>query len=260
MLQPLAAPAFRSVGFVLLAICQSLCQTRKVIPHSGIAAVLLLLPASAAHAQEQAAQKEPQGFSASSPSAQTPPASQTATAAAPAGSSSVTALTDNGWPRDIMSGTTRITIFQPQIDTWDGFRITGRSAVAVTEKPDAPPLYGIIHISADAHIDKDEGMVSLEKIIVKTAAFPAVDPEKGRRWATDVQARATTMRPMALERFQAALEVSAAERRADQVAVKNDPPVVHISRVPSMLILIDGEPVYRPSRAPRSRECSIRAP
>src|SRR5882672_1895353 len=148
-----------------------------------------------------AAQPPSKPASPSAPAAQKPPASQTATAAAPAGSPSVTALTDNGWPRDIMIGTTRITIFQPQIDTWDGFKITGRSAVAVTEKPDAPPLYGIIHISADAHIDKDEGMVSLEKIIIKTAAFPAVDPEKGRRWAMDVQARATTMRPMALERY-----------------------------------------------------------
>jgi hypothetical protein len=50
---------------------------------------------------------------------------------------------------------------------------------------------------------------------------------------------------MSLERFEAALAVSAAERKIDSIPVKNDPPIVHISTVPAMLILVDGDPVYR---------------
>ena len=53
------------------------------------------------------------------------------------------------------------------------------------------------------------------------------------------------MRPLALERFEAALAVMAAERKGESVPVRNDPPIIHISTVPALLILIDGEPAYR---------------
>ncbi|HEY6362832.1 MAG TPA: hypothetical protein VIX63_17120 [Vicinamibacterales bacterium] len=174
------------------------------------------------------------------------PAGQAAGAAsAPAPAPAVMALTDTGWPRDVTTGQTTITIYQPQFDSWDGFHLTARSAVAVTEKPGAPAVYGIVQVSADAHIDKDDRIVSLEKITVTSAAFPSVDGEKARQWATALQARATRMRPLALERFEAALAVMAAERKGESVPVRNDPPIIHISTVPALLILIDGEPAYR---------------
>ena len=120
----------------------------------------------------------------------------------------VTVLTDTGWPRDVVTGATKITIYQPQIDSWDGFHLTARSAVAVAQKADAPLTYGIIQISADAHIDKDERLVSLEKITIMAASFPATEGEKGRQWASAIEARASSMRPLALERFEAAVAVS----------------------------------------------------
>ena len=181
------------------------------------------------------------------PSGQPPPAvaqpAQPATAKPPA--PEITALTDQGWPRTVTSGQTRITVYQPQLDTWDGFRLTGRSAVAVAEKPDAPPIYGIITISADAHIDKDDRLVTLEKLTVKSASFPEASSDKGEKWASILQARAAAFKPIALERFEAAVAVAEARNKAEAVAVKNDPPAILISTVPSMLILIDGEPVYR---------------
>jgi hypothetical protein len=129
----------------------------------------------------------------------------------------VTALTDTGWPRDVVTGATTITIYQPQIDSWDGFHLTARSAVAVAQKADAPLTYGIIQISADAHIDKDERLVSLEKITIMAASFPATEGEKGRHWASAIEARASSMRPLALERFEAAVAVSAAEQKPESI-------------------------------------------
>ena len=187
----------------------------------------------------------PEGESPNPAAAPATPASQTPAATTPAAATAVTALTDTGWPRDIMSGQTKITIYQPQIDTWDGFKLTSRAAVAVTEKADTPPIYGIIAVRAEAHIDKDERLVSLEKITIESVSFPSVESDKARQWALAVQARATKMRPMSLERFEAAVAVSTAARKGESVPVKNDPPVIHVSKVPSMLILVDGEPVYR---------------
>ena len=160
----------------------------------------------------------------------------------------VAALTDAGWPRVITSGQTRITVYQPQIDSYTGYHLAGRAAVAVTEGADAPPIYGIVQVSADAHVDKDERLVTFEKITVKSAAFPGAS-DKGQAWSSLIQSRGARLSPMALERFEAALAVSEAERKSDQVAVKNDPPIVLVSTVPSMLILVDGEPVYRDVKA-----------
>ena len=156
----------------------------------------------------------------------------------------VSALTDAGWPRIISSGQTRITVYQPQIDSFDGFSLAGRAAVAVTEKTDAPPIYGIVQVSAAVHIDKDDRLVTLDRFTVKSAAFPGAS-DKGQQWSSLIQSRAARLNPIALERFEAALAVSEAERRADSIAVKNDPPVVLVSMVPSMLILVDGDPAYR---------------
>ncbi len=210
------------------------------IVSSCTAIILIAFAALVLHGQAQtppAPTAKPQPTGAPSAPAGAP--------SAPASAPAVTALTDIGWPRDVMTGQTTITVYQPQIDSWDGFNLAARSAVAVTEKAGTPPVYGIVELSAEAHIDKDERLVSLEKIVVTEASFPSVDGEKGRQWATAVQARAVRMRPLALERFEAALAVSAAERKADSVPVRNDPPIIHISTVPAMLILIDGEPVYR---------------
>ena len=76
---------------------------------------------------------------------------------------------------------------------------------------------------------------------------PSRRPNRTRRsqWALAVQARATKMRPMSLERFEAAVAVSTAARKGESVPVKNDPPIIHVSKVPAMLILVDGDPVYR---------------
>lgn len=178
------------------------------------------------------------------------PAAGTATKpgapAAPATAASlVTAVTDDGWPRDVRSGTTRITVYQPQIDSWDGFRLAARAATAVVEKAGASPTYGIIQIRAATHVDKNARLVSLENLTIEAATFPTVDPEKARRWALAVQQQSATMRPMSLERFEAAVAVSNAAKRADSVPVRNEVPNIHIATTPSMLILIDGDPVYR---------------
>lgn len=182
-----------------------------------------------------------QSASTKTPPPQTKPPTQSAgTKPAP----DVSALTDAGWPRIITSGQTRITVYQPQIDSFDGFRLAGRAAVAVAEQADAPPIYGIVQVSADAHIDKDDRLVTLDKFTVKSAAFPGAS-DKGQQWSSLIQSRAARLNPIALERFEAALAVSAAERKAASIDVKNDPPIVLVSTVPSMLILVDGEPAYR---------------
>ncbi len=158
----------------------------------------------------------------------------------------VTALTDTGWPRMILGSDAKILVYQPQIDSWDGFHLQGRMAVSVTPTTPAgaSAIYGIVIMAAEANIDKDAGLVTLDKMTVKSVSFPG-SGKKGKAWAEMIQHDGAMLGPISLERFQAALAVTAAEHVGDAVPVKNDPPAINIATVPSMLVLIDGEPVYR---------------
>jgi hypothetical protein len=60
-----------------------------------------------------------------------------------------------------------------------------------------------------------------------------------------IQAGSANLRPISLERFESAVASTGAQRRGEAVPVKNDPPQIEISTVPSMPVLIDGEPIYR---------------
>jgi hypothetical protein len=175
------------------------------------------------------------------------PAAPTSGQAAPAkpaqSQPAVTALTETGWPRDITSGTTKITIYQPQIDSYDGFRLTGLAAAAVAEKADAPPVYGILNLAAETHVDKDARLVTFDNMKV-TPSFPGAD-EKAAQWRSIIQKHATKLRPITLERFEAALAVAEARGKSASIVVKNDPPIVRTSTTPAMLILVDGDPGYR---------------
>lgn len=168
----------------------------------------------------------------------------TAGAPAPTAAPPVTALTDTGWPRQITSGQTVITIYEPQIDSWDGFRLAGRAAAAVREGTASAPVYGILHFKADTITDKDQRMVTLEKFTVAKAAFPTAGA-KSKQWVSIVEQRASRLNHIALDRLEAAVAVATETKRGESMPLRNDPPKIVLASVPSMLVLVDGEPQFR---------------
>ena len=156
--------------------------------------IVISLIASLLFAPEMRAQSTSQP--AAKPAA---PAGQAAAPAKPA-APAVSALTDTGWPRTIVSNTTKIVVYQPQINAWDGFRLDARAAVAVTAKADAPPVFGIVEVSANTLVDKDAGLVTLDKIAVKNASFPGHDAE-AKTWSTAIQTHAARLKPIASNAF-----------------------------------------------------------
>jgi hypothetical protein len=136
-----------------------------------------------------------------------------------------------------------VTVFQPQLDQWDGFHLAARVAVAVKDGAQAP-VYGILQVAAQTIVDKETRLVTLEHFTVTHATFPA-SADKARQWTTLIQERAKRVQTIALDRLEAAKAVTSAEHEADAVPLKNDPPTIFVSDVPSMLIPVDGDPVYR---------------
>jgi hypothetical protein len=174
-------------------------------------------------------------------------AAEQQTAAQPAQQAATTpvaALTDTGWPRTITGPNVSILLYQPQVDSWDGFHLTGRAAVAATETGAKSPQFGIITFSAQTLVNKDTRLVAIERFTITSASFDMAGP-KARAWTSLIEKRVATFQPIALDRLEAALEVTEAEHQGSAVPLRNDPPLMLFSTAPAMLVPIDGEPVYR---------------
>lgn len=149
------------------------------------------------------------------------------------------------WPRNFDAGKQHIEMYQPQIEQWDGNRIAGRAAVAVGPA-DGAPTYGVAHFSATADIDKRSGLVQLTHIEIASVEVPT-NPDLAGTIRTALLARLPAAGLTAsLDELQTSYAVSAQHAATHAVAVKNDAPRIVFSTTPTVLVMVDGAPVWRP--------------
>jgi len=168
-------------------------------------------------------------------------------AGSPAGSASTPDAAvpeETPWPVKIDSGTTALLIYQPQLDSFDGYKLVARAAVEAKEA-DGKSTYGIIHVQAQAIVDKDKRTVALDHYEITKADFPAAESQS-KAWVKALQEDAATKsKTMSLDRLEALVGAVEAGKKADAQPLKNDPPVIELSTVPAILVYIDGRPTYR---------------
>ena len=171
-----------------------------------------------------------------------PPPPQNAQTSAPPGT------TELGWPREF-SNDEQITIYEPQVESWQENRLDERAAVSVQTKASAEPTYGVIWLSARTEVDKTNHMVTLEDIQIKRGSFPA-KPEKTDEYLSILRKNTPGMvKQVALDRLQANLAITKAESKVPAPQLKNTPPKIIYSKTPAILVLVDGDPVLRDSGA-----------
>ena len=150
--------------------------------------------------------------------------------------------TDIGWPRQIQQDGNTITIYQPQVERWDGNQLQSRAAVAVETPASAQPTYGVIWLSARTEVDKDRRLVTLEECTITKGTFPTATQDYLGLLRQTIPPGPHTI---ALDRLQANLAVTQAEQQAQTQPLKNDPPHLFFSPTPALLVLIDGPPALR---------------
>lgn len=176
---------------------------------------------------------------AASPSSFTLAASNTA-------SSKGDALTDKGWPRKFMSGANSFSIYQPQIEQWQGNRFDARAAVAISEGQSKQTTYGVIWFAARTEIDKVNRLVMMTDFRITKVSFPAAVDKASMYQSLIEQQVPKTGEVIGLDRLLADMVIAQAEDENIKYQLKNDPPQIFFSTRPAILILIDGLPVLRP--------------
>ena len=165
-------------------------------------------------------------------------------AQAPAPMPPASAVTPDPWPKTLAQGGQTFTVFQPQLDSWDGYNIEAHAAVSVLPDGTKDATFGVVELKAITVVDRTARSVAFQDIQVASPRFPSA-PDKANAFGVAVQqALAGGPSTMSLDRLEESLQVIQAQQKAARVPVKNDPPAFLFSQVPAMLVLVDGNPAF----------------
>jgi hypothetical protein len=182
-------------------------------------------------------------------------AAQTSSAATDSAADSA----DAGWPRQVHSGTTTFSVYQPQVESWNGNRLATQAAVAVVDSGAAEPSFGVVWLSARTDVDKTSRLVALEDLKVTKASFPSA-PKKASEWRATLQRLLPECcRAIALDRLESDLAAQQQVAKAKATPLRNVAPRIIFSTRPAILVLIDGQPVLRPAGSGVERVIDTRA-
>lgn len=150
---------------------------------------------------------------------------------------------DPGWPRQKVGKLGNLIYYQPQVDAWsDHKQLAFRVALTITPTG-KPTTVGVAVVTAQTDVDVDNRTVLIHDLVVTETHFPSLDPAASGKMNDLVK----TFLPresfvtISLDRLVASVEKPA---DAPTVAVRNDPPRIFVSNGPSILVHVDGDPVF----------------
>jgi hypothetical protein len=150
------------------------------------------------------------------------------------------------WPKSADLNGTKYTIYQPQVDSWNDYVYQAHAAVGVLEPGSKAPVFGTIELSAYTEVDKQARVVHFLNLVVAKATFPSA-PQMAFTYQRAIQSLVTQgPATMSLGRLEKALAIEGAQRQARTVPVLNEPPRIVFSPSAMVLVLIHGDPVWRP--------------
>jgi hypothetical protein len=148
------------------------------------------------------------------------------------------------WPRPIQLSNATLTLYQPQVESWQGNQLDFRAAVAAKAQGANAETFGVIWGSARTEVDRVARRVTLEDLRLTRSNFPTL-PDNGAAYLSELQQPfQDAARTIALDRLEASLAASGTTPPGG-VPVHNDPPQILVSNSPALLVPIDGMPVLR---------------
>jgi hypothetical protein len=170
------------------------------------------------------------------------PAAKPAATAAPAAAAAAP-----GWPRVYGDTAGQLVIYEPQISEWrDQKKITLLAAVGYTPAGATKPLLGTITADADTRVAVDERLVSFSTFTLTQTHFATASKEQTATIAAALKSNwPEHERVMELDRVLAFVDASTITPK-NVNGVKADPPVVHYSTRPAVLVNLDGNPIWSP--------------
>jgi len=151
------------------------------------------------------------------------------------------------WPRQFFADGQQFTVYQPQVESWQGTHLEERAAVSFESKSSPEPVFGVMWLTARTDVDKSQRLIALQDIQVTKVDFPSESGQADKLKATLQKNAPQALGTISLDRLRASMAIGTAESKRKATSVKNDPPEIFYSDTPSTLVLIDGAPALRES-------------
>ncbi len=147
------------------------------------------------------------------------------------------------WPAELEVRGQRVTLYQPQTESYSGEKLEARSAFSV--EVDKKPIFGAMWFSCRVITDKDNRLVAFDKLRVENVKLPEEDKQKLDTFIDDLNEIFMDITlSMPLDLFLADQQ-EIADRKSIDTEFNNNPPTIYFETTPSVLISIDGEPVLK---------------
>lgn len=159
---------------------------------------------------------------------------------------------DPGWPRVFKQGKQQLTVYQPQVDYWNGYtNLHFRCAIAV-KGVSKQEKFGVAEVDAVTVADHTARIVAIVplKRDLRFANVPEPELTKLRQAVEKLHpsSQATTL---SLDRVIAYLN-PATQPVQQPVEVNLDPPRIFSSSTPAILVIFMGEPQFKPVETNRT--------
>ncbi len=154
---------------------------------------------------------------------------------------------DPGWPRVVEKGGKRLTIYQPQVDSWREFAVIQfRSAISVKESGAKDERFGVLEVEARTIVNDRAREVTAQPVRreIRFANLPDSEEARLRNVVNDLLPQRQTM-VVSLDRVLAYLEPGQ-QPVQKAVEVNLQPPRIFFSSRPAILLLFLGEPEFKP--------------
>ncbi|HKW15829.1 MAG TPA: carbohydrate-binding family V/XII, partial [Candidatus Krumholzibacteria bacterium] len=167
-----------------------------------------------------------------------------ATAMLFAASSSFAQKSDGTWPRVIQNAIATVTVYQPQIESFNDVTLEARAAVSV-KAPKKDPVFGAVWFHARTTVDKQARIVTLDSTMVTQMKFPNATPEQEGWLKSVINAEIPNWgRTLSYDVLVSQL-ANVEQEQAASAKLNNAPPAIIYVTTPTVLIMIDGEPKYK---------------
>jgi hypothetical protein len=165
-----------------------------------------------------------------------------------------------GWPREVEHPKGTVVLYQPQIRTFEGDRLTSSAAFSITTPTSPEPVFGVLWNRARVSVDRDDRTIDILDIDVTDVRFPGAEEEQIARFSNWIEQEAESWKlTLSLDRVLANLAIVEQERLAS-ADLNVEPPVVLYADRPSVLIVIDGEPILEPVSGDRELKRVVNTP
>jgi hypothetical protein len=149
------------------------------------------------------------------------------------------------WPREIDSPAGVIVVYEPQPDAMQGATLTGRAAFSLTPQGKTDPLFGALWFSANVSTDRDQRLVQVVSGKVTKLDLPDSSPQTQATLTAAIEPQLPQV-SFSLDSLAAALAETGEEQKAASPDLKADPPKILFATQPTVLVVLDGQPILRP--------------